>query len=175
MKPREAILKLFGIFFLCFLVLFTTHFDLFGSSIAKFLIVSFATLKSLLFVYQNFKKIKESKMERDVYFNYLIFLGGNIILVIISFAMDFFTLYEVNNASFQGIPSEFSLGEKVFEFFFYSILNMTNFGFGEVIPVTLAAKTITSLEVILSFVAIIFVLSDFMSLRDSIINRKPQK
>jgi hypothetical protein len=175
MKVKEVLFKSLGIILLCLLVLYVDSIEFFDNWVTKVSVISITIFKSLFFVFQNFKKIQENNQEIDFYYKYLIFLGLNIIMVIISFAVDFFVLYEVSKESFIGIPLNYTLAEKGFEFIYFSILNMTNFGFGQVTPATITAKTITSMEVILSFVAIIFVLSDFMSLRDSIINRKPKK
>lgn len=174
MKIGEVILKSLTIIALCFLVFYIDSIEFLDSTITKISLIIIALLKSAFFIVQNFKKIQESNQEGIVYYKFLIFMGVNITLLIISFAVDFYSLYEVAPESFNGIAPNISLANKLFEFIYYSILNMTNFGFGTVIPVTLTAKVLTAFEVILSFVAIIFVLSDFMSLRESIINRRKQ-
>jgi hypothetical protein len=55
-----------------------------------------------------------------------------------------------------------------FDCFFYSVLNFSFFGFGEILPQTIPAKIVTLLEVILAFFTVIFLLSDFISLKDSL-------
>ena len=55
-----------------------------------------------------------------------------------------------------------------FDCFFYSVLNFSFFGFGDIMPQTIPAKIVTLLEVILAFFTVIFLLSDFISLKDSL-------
>jgi uncharacterized membrane protein len=172
MKIGEVILKSLAIIVLCFLVFYIDSIEFLDSTITKISLIIIALLKSIFFIIQNFKKIRESNQENIVYYKFLIFMGVNITLLIISFAIDFYSLYEVAPESFTGISPNTPLANKLFEFSYYSVLNMTNFGFGAIMPLTLTAKILTALEVILSFIAIIFVLSDFMSLRESIVNRR---
>ena len=65
-------------------------------------------------------------------------------------------------------------GEVIFECFFFSVLNFSFFGFGDVTPQTIPAKVVTMMEVILAFFTVIFLLSDFISLKDSIRAEKKQ-
>jgi hypothetical protein len=62
------------------------------------------------------------------------------------------------------------LGEPriLFDCFFYSLLNFTFFGFGDITPQLIPAKLVTLMEVTLAFFTVIFLLSDFISLKDSL-------
>jgi hypothetical protein len=71
-------------------------------------------------------------------------------------------------ASFSSINAAWSRPELMFEFFFYSVLNFSFLGFGDVTPVTVVAKLDTIMEVLLAFFTVIFLLSDFVSLKDSL-------
>jgi hypothetical protein len=51
---------------------------------------------------------------------------------------------------------------------YFSTLNFTFFGYGDVTPQTIPAKLITMSEVLLAFVTVIFLLSDFISLKESL-------
>ena len=171
MKIWEIILKSLIIIILCFVVFYIDSLEFLDSIETKIAILIIAFSKSVYFVVQNYFKIKESIEKNVPYHRYLLFMAINIGLLIISFGVDFYSLYKVCPESFALSEMPDSSVYQLFEFLYYSTLNMTNFGFGTTIPVTTTAKAITSLEIILSFIAIIFVLSDFVSLRDSI--RKP--
>ena len=56
----------------------------------------------------------------------------------------------------------------MFEFFYYSALNFMFFGYGDITPQTVPAKLLTLTEITLAFVTVIFLLSDFISLKESI-------
>jgi hypothetical protein len=55
-----------------------------------------------------------------------------------------------------------------FDCCFYSVLNFSFFGFGDIMPQTVPAKLVTLMEVVLAFFTVIFLLSDFISLKDSL-------
>ena len=55
----------------------------------------------------------------------------------------------------------------MYELVYFSLLNFSNFGFGDVVPLSIFGKTIVTIEIIISFVTIIFILSDFVSLKES--------
>lgn len=91
----------------------------------------------------------------------------NVALIVLSFGVDFSCLDQVEPYTFKGIPDDLTFSRKFFELIYFSLLNFSNFGFGDVIPVTLLGKTIVTVEIIISFVTIIFILSDFVSLKES--------
>jgi hypothetical protein len=77
-------------------------------------------------------------------------------------------LYTLRPGSMNGVPSEMAGAELLFEFFFYSVLNFSFFGFGEVTPATPPLKFVTLLEVVLALLMVIFILGDFISIKDSV-------
>lgn len=121
---------------------------------------------------QSYNKIKEATEKHLPYYLFLQFMGYNIVLLMLSFGIDYFVLNEGIPGSFVGINNDCSALRRFLDFLYYSSLNMTNFGFGTLMPLGLTAKAVTSLEVMLSFAVIIFVLSDFMSLKESMKDKK---
>jgi hypothetical protein len=95
----------------------------------------------------------------------------NISMIVFSFAVDFSCLHQVNPKSFVGIEPHLNFWETQFEFVYFSILNFSFFGYGQIMPTTIAAKIIIIFEVIISFLTIVFILSDFISLKESITER----
>ncbi len=102
------------------------------------------------------------------YYRFMFFIALNIFVIIISFATDFVCLSQVDKFSLQGIPLHSSLFERIFECFYFSVLNFSFFGYGDILPRTVPAKIILMEEALLSFLTMILVLSDFISLKDSI-------
>lgn len=97
----------------------------------------------------------------------------NMVQIIVAFGFDFHCLHMVNPASSsieRQSPTQF---ETVFEFMCVSTLNFTFFGYGEVTPQTVAAEFITMTKILVVLITVIFLLSDFISLNESL--RKPQE
>jgi Ion channel len=88
--------------------------------------------------------------------------------IILSFGLDYWCLMTANPASISSFNPEFSPGELIFECFYLSFLNFTFFGYGDCTPQTVAAKLVTMMELLLAFFTVIFLLSDFISLKDSL-------
>ncbi|MBY0426305.1 MAG: hypothetical protein K2Q22_11760, partial [Cytophagales bacterium] len=64
--------------------------------------------------------------------------------------------------------------ELLFKFFYFSLLIFANIGIVKIVPESMLAETLVIFETILSFVTIIFILSDFLSLKESL-NRLMEK
>lgn len=60
----------------------------------------------------------------------------------------------------------------MFEFGYFSVLNFSFFGYGDITPATIPAKIIVLTEIVLAFLTVIFILSDFISLKESLQKRK---
>ena len=80
----------------------------------------------------------------------------------LSFDVDSFCLYEVDTRSFVGVMPEFTKLEEAFEFFYFSVLNFAFFGYGDLMPATVPTKILVLMEVIIVFLTIIFILSNFI-------------
>ena len=117
----------------------------------------------------------EISMKNVAFHKFLIFMFINVMILIISFSVDFLCLYEINPSNFEGLPKNLSYGELFFEFIYLSMLGFNNLGFYDVVPKSMAARTLVILEIISYFLTIVFVLSDFVSLKDSIVELKKKK
>ena len=54
-------------------------------------------------------------------------------------------------------------------------LNFSFFGYGDILPATIPAKIVLMLEATMSFLTVILVLSDFISLKESIADYKKNR
>jgi hypothetical protein len=59
----------------------------------------------------------------------------------------------------------------LFECFYFSVLNFSFFGYGDILPRSVPAKLVMLLEVVTAFTTVIFLISDFVSMKDSM--RRP--
>jgi hypothetical protein len=141
----------------------------------KWLIIALALFKTSFFFAQSIIKIFETSDKQVSYHHFLIFMGVNILLIIISFTIDFVCLYEVDPSSFEGLPSNLSFLNSTFELFYLSVLGFNNLGFYDVIPMGKASKLLVMMEIFAYISSIIFILSDFMSLKESLLEIKNRK
>jgi Ion channel len=128
--------------------------------------------KTVFFFVENLQHILMATRDNMAYHKVLGLMGVNMAQITLSFALDFWCLETAEPASFSSIEAAWGRAELIFEFFFFSVLNFSFFGFGDVTPLTVPAKLVTMMEVLLAFFTVIFLLSDFVSLKDSLRVRK---
>jgi hypothetical protein len=132
------------------------------------LIVLICWLKTAWFVYETSLDLKEVTRKNMPYHQFLIIIGINMIQIVFSFALDFYLLLKVDVTCFNGIDPKFSEPELLFECFYLSALNFSYFGYGDVTPANIPAKLVTLTGILLGFMTVIFILSDFVTLKESI-------
>lgn len=135
---------------------------------------TWASGKFVYFLVENGKHIVRATSANIPYHRFLLFMAYNIGQMALSFALDFHVLYSLTPGSMNGISEGMAGGELFFEFFFYSVLNFSFFGFGDVTPATVPLKLVTLQEVVLALLTAIFILGDFISLKESVRGSEPR-
>jgi hypothetical protein len=131
------------------------------------LIVTVCWAKTTWFVYETSIELVKATRMNVPYHQFLMVVGINMVQIILSFAIDFFTLVRVDTNAFNGFNPDFNDFEMFFECFYFSCLNFSFFGYGDITPANIPAKLVTLTEILLAFMTVIFVLADFISLKDS--------
>lgn len=132
------------------------------------LVVVLAAAKTCYFLAENLQHILLATAQELPYHRFLALMGVNMAQITVSFALDFWVLESAEQGSFSGFDVASGPGRVFFDCFFYSVLNFSFFGFGDILPLTVPARLVTLMEVILAFFTVIFLLSDFISLKDSL-------
>lgn len=127
-----------------------------------------AMAKLSFFIKSNYSKLLKFSKINISYFSFLLFVAINILLMVFSFAIDYFTIYIIDPTSFSGVEDAITIPRQLFKFFYLSFLLFTNMGVANVVPVTMAAECMVMFEAIISFITIIFILSDFANLKESL-------
>lgn len=123
--------------------------------------------KSAWFVRYVVQRIQES-VEQEFYFHeFIIFISIGIVLFILSYAIDFYCLYEIRSDAFRGLPAQSDLLSDFVTFFYFSITNFTTAGLGDILPNIPAARIFVASELIISFFFTILILTNISNLRDS--------
>ncbi|HWA35232.1 MAG TPA: hypothetical protein VG737_13925 [Cyclobacteriaceae bacterium] len=167
MNLRLLIIQNVLIILFCFIVLYLDQME-FKSTHNALLVIFFSLVKSGFFVVMGFRKILYFSKSDLRYHHFLLFIGLSIGLMMVSFATDYFCLYQIDERSFAGIDPDVTLGEEIFKFFFFSVLIFSNLGVASVVPSSIPAEFVMMTEGVLSFITIILVLSDFISLKESL-------
>lgn len=130
-----------------------------------FIVVTLAVAKSVYFVFHNFRSINQV-IERERTFNHFIALVSvNIVLIISSFAADYFVLGKIYPDIFRGVLASDDLN-MMGEMLYFSLVTFTTTGFGDIVPTSNLARFPVSLEVIVGFISTIFVISNFSNFKE---------
>jgi len=142
-----------------------------GNRFAAFVIV-ISFVKTGWFVLENSQQLIRATAQNLPYHRFLFLMVTNMSQIALSYAIDFYCLYRANIQSFSGIDPELGHYELMFEFGYFSVLNFSFFGYGDITPATIPAKIAVLTEIVLAFLTVIFILSDFISLKESLQKKK---
>jgi hypothetical protein len=132
------------------------------------IVVAGSWAKTALFSVENLRQLLGAARQNMAHHRFMVLMAVNISQMTLAFALDFHLLWSADAASFSGIPDGRSSAAALFDLFYLSVLNFTFFGFGDIMPQTIAARIVNLTEVVLAFVTVIFLLSDFISLKESL-------
>ncbi|PJZ78780.1 ion transporter [Leptospira neocaledonica] len=134
----------------------------------KYLILTMAGFKSWYFLTKGFRRISEFSGLDLKYYEFLVFIAFNISVIVLSFGFDYFCIYKTDISSFSGVPQDLGYPSLFFKFVYFSLMIFTNIGIIKIVPESTEAEILVIFEAILSFITIIFILSDFLSLKESL-------
>jgi len=138
------------------------------------LVMTWALVKTVFFFVENLQHILLATSHDIPYYRFLGLMGLNMAQITFSFALDYWCLETADPSSLGSFQESWNQAEILFECFFFSVLNFSCFGFGDVTPQTIPARVVTLMQVILRIFTVIFLLSDFISLKDSLRNEKKE-
>ena len=135
---------------------------------ASIVVIAACWVKSIFFGQENLQQLYDAARSDLSHHRFLLLMAINMTQMILSFALDFHLLYLIDPSAFLGIGMDLPMAEVLFDFFYLSTLNFSFFGYSEILPQTIPAKLVNLTEIVLAFITVIFLLSDFVSLKDSI-------
>jgi hypothetical protein len=139
-----------------------------GSGWLTTIIIILAWGKTAFFGLENLQQLMRASRDNLAYHRFMMLMLINMSQITLSFGLDFHCLHTIDAESFSSIDLTETTPEQIFDFTYFSILNFTFFGYGDITPQTIPAKLLTITEIVLAFVTVIFMLSDFISLKESI-------
>lgn len=172
---RDIVLKYIVIIFLGLVVFYFDDHEILNPTINTWLILILALGKVTFFIIQSLRKISHVIDKNVAYFRFLIFMTVNILAIIVSFGIDFFCLYTIDPTNFTGLSESHSIPALLFEFVYLSMLGFNNLGFYDITPISMPSKILVMVEILIYYFTIILILSDFISLRDSILEERLTK
>ena len=127
-----------------------------------------AATKTAYYFAETLRHLLEATAMDLAYHRFLVIVAYNMAQITLSFAIDFYCLYWIDPTSLNGIDEKLSGLELMFECFYFSVLNFSFFGYGDITPNHVPGKVVMVLEVVTAFSTVIFLLSDFVSMKEAI-------
>ncbi len=137
------------------------------------LIVALCWMKTVFFVVEEMIQLRDATRLNLAYHKFMWLMLVNMFQIILSFGLDYYCLLQINGQSFS-VNEELYGSELIFECVYFSTLNFTFFGYGDITPQTVPAKLMAMTEISLAFLTVIFLLSDFISMKESLRIRESQ-
>lgn len=160
---REMGLITVGILLYVFLITVFSHQH--QSMLMTGFVLLFALIKVAYFLFFTFYRIENHLRHRVAsFYRCVASFGAVIILLILSFSLDYLCLSDCNTLAFLGVVQETPLLIQFFEFNYFSLVTFATIGFGDIVPLSLGAKFIVMLEITTSFFMVVFILSNFYNM-----------
>ena len=99
---------------------------------------------------------------------FLVIILTNILLIVVSFAVDYSCIQEIDTSSFSGFNTDQSFDGVVFDLSYFSILSFASVAYGDIVPISKAAKILTILQVVVAYITTIIIISNFVQIKESI-------
>lgn len=133
----------------------------------KLFVIVWASVKAVFFVWDTLRRIVGFLREDYNYLHFIQFVGVSVTLIVLSFALDYWSLNLVEEVSFTGVQSALGAGVQFLNFMYFSVCTFVTVGYGDITPQTLAAKYLAMLEMCISFISIILVISNFSNFKSA--------
>jgi hypothetical protein len=126
-----------------------------------------AAIKTFYYFAENLRHLQDATNTDLAYHKFVVLLAYNMAQITTSYAIDFYCLVAIDRESLSGIAPDLAGAELMFECFYFSVLNFSFFGYGDITPAHVPGKVVMLLEVVTAFSTVIFLLSDFVSMKES--------
>jgi hypothetical protein len=137
------------------------------------LVAAWAATKTGYYFAETLRHLQEATAADLAYHRFLVLVAYNMAQITLSFAIDFYCLYQIDPTSLNGIDPGLRGAELAFECFYFSVLNFSFFGYGDITPNHIPGKIVMVLQVVTAFATVIFLLSDFVSMKESMRRKSP--
>ncbi|MCC6283203.1 MAG: hypothetical protein IT262_21525 [Saprospiraceae bacterium] len=154
------------------IVFLADNYELQNPFVRELILTVISVGKSIWFVRFVVRRIRIST-EREFYFHeFMAFIGISVLLFVLSFAIDFYCLYQIRPEAFRGLPAQPDLLDDFVTFFYFSVTNFTTAGLGDIVPNTKSARLFVASELIISFFFTIFIIANLAMLRESFAKKR---
>jgi len=150
-----------------FLVFLLDYWEITNPFFNELALLVISVSKSGYFIWFTLSNIQDTA-HRDFYFHEFVpFLVMSVLLIILSFGVDYYCLFRINENAFSGELPQGHVLETATTFLYFSVTNFTTAGLGDIAPKTASARIFVMLELIIGFFFTILVIANITQIRES--------
>ena len=164
--------KYVTVIFIGLIIFLLDYYELANPVTSEIILFALSILKAAYFIYFVFKTIKETAHKEFNFHQFMSFIVVSILLVIISFSIDYYCLFRIQSNSFAGLIQKSSILTEFITFFYYSISVFTTAGFGDVKPNSTSAQIFVSMELMIAFFFTVLVIANIGHIRTAYVSKK---
>ena len=142
-----------------------------NESVRQWVLIPVVVFKSAYFLWALLAYLRDHMGEELRFDVFARFTVMNVLLMVFSFAIDYYCLFQINPESFRGAISTDNMGEGLFSFMYFSISTFTTAGFGDISPVGSVARFFVTCQLGLSWLVTILVIGNAAHLHQSLMKK----
>lgn len=167
MVPLKTTYKYLAVILIGFIIFLLDYYEMASAITNEIILAIISISKSAYFIYFVFRTIKETAHKEFYFHDFMSFIVTSILLVITSFAIDYYCLFRINPDAFLRVIHKHHILTEFVTFFYYSISVFTTAGFGDVKPNSTSAQIFVSMELMIAFFFTILVIANIGQIRSS--------
>lgn len=150
-----------------FLVFLLDYWEIANPIVNEMVLFVISVSKSGYFIWFTLSSIQSTAHREFFFHEFVPFVVMSVLLIILSFGVDYYCLFRINENAFSGeIPEGYEL-ETAITFLYFSVTNFTTAGLGDIVPKTVSARVFVMLELIIGFFFTILVIANITQIRES--------
>jgi len=138
------------------------------------LIFAFCVVQLFYFVVFSLRKLFFEKGASLSYAKILIRISGTIVLILFTFTVNYWCLFDNNPEAIAGV-NDSSLFRELLDMFYFSCVTFATVGYGDILPKSMAAKSCVILEMATAFFIVVIVLSNVGNIMKSLKQNMPDE
>lgn len=149
------------------IIFFLDYLESANPVVDEVLLFCISVSKSSYFIWYTFTNIRATAHHEFYFHEFVPFAVLSIVLIILSFGLDYFCLYQINPEAFSGDVESSTLVGSFLTFLYFSVTTFTTAGFGDIVPNSLSARIFVMMELFIAFFFTILVIANIAQIRES--------